>query len=1133
MKKTSIFLLFSCAVWAQTLGQFRIVDFAARTPATIGRVQGNAITTTQPHGLKTGDAVYIYQPLTVAQDAAVPSFGNHGNRGRGYFIVSVSSDTSFALASEMYTGATVGIGNGVAGGDRIVPLTIYYLRQGPRGWLDGPIDRGAWNSSTAYKPLEMVSATDGNSYESIADNTNQQPPNAAYWKQIDPKQAGPGTFTASLRDPAGKAGAGNFPFSYGQTLLAKNWQQPDNSFDFSNIQSTGGWGSASAWVWFARDDPAWYGAALRLATQTEDLANGTTACDETQAYCGGRTDIDYARLAAQAWLGALSTVYDTLTPAQKQGFADRMLNDNDVTHNGVETNGGCTKAGYLPADGSLTLNASTVTGSGTAFTSLSGLAPGSVLLEKQNVSHYVVIGRVKSVDSDTQITLEGMSPRFWGANFPVASWVYAVPFGYNGAHTCGVIWLLKHHASSPRLIPGEERAYGSDYPVNLIMDDSPRQNKAIVALSPYISAAMLLGNDDIRAVRLGEQAINYYMTQTMAQENKSRWTGFDGHGTQYGTDRTASAAANIALVLKNSLTVTPPGILSGGYLKNIPAAYQYAFWLGRPQFVQAWATGYGVATGSYLSERLTDIGIPMLLTSALYPDDPFAAVSMDYLRRRRGDFGDIKPDGGWGALGFLQYAIPFYDPQAPAQSPDSLPLQRAFSQTDAEECIAAGLYCRPDTGESIALSQTGWNGNDTQVMIQAQSALPTWDDDNYGTAGSYTILQNSGLASAYLLGGNGLATSGLYPSSGMEHGNTISFFNAATKKDMWAKSGSGMQYAALARWAGDPVTGVTDNSYSYAMIDLAPKVRASAQGYDSGAAVQGCVYQAAVCAGGARIQRHIIHFKKPADSNYIVSYDDIAIASAAFQPRAYFHYEISDSILPGADKRHPDWITTYDPAAKAVVLTVPGTARLSSRFLDIGGFPAHPPVSRRLGSATWPQDLAAGSRVALVREQDDGTYTPTTGLVAAAVPGSYRVAVCASNDGLTCTESNHAEWIAVHKPSTNPYDLMPQITQPSCKGFGGDCAAVEIDDTGAPKVAVFARRGQLLSSVTLVTNHPGTAQYVVAGLAPGTYSVTLGTRPVLTGVTVAANDNTLSFQSASGLIGVVAGDQTGSGRVPQ
>ena len=159
MKRLGSLFLLSCAgVWAQTLGQFRIVDFAARTPAVISSVQGQGITTAQPHGLNTGDAVYIYQPLTLAQDASIPGFGNHGNRGRGYFIVSVSDPTDFTLTSEMYTGATGGIGNGVGGRGHGHSIDHLPAAAGSEDLAGRPDPQGEWSGSTAYRTQEMVTS---------------------------------------------------------------------------------------------------------------------------------------------------------------------------------------------------------------------------------------------------------------------------------------------------------------------------------------------------------------------------------------------------------------------------------------------------------------------------------------------------------------------------------------------------------------------------------------------------------------------------------------------------------------------------------------------------------------------------------------------------------------------------------------------------------------------------------------------------------------------------------------------------------------------------------------------------------------------------------------------------------------
>ena len=1115
----------SASLYGQTLGQVRIVDFSARQTVIVSSVaSGFQITTATPHGLATGAAVYIYQPLSVAQDSNQnPVFRNYGNRGRGYFTVTVTDGTHFALTAEMYTGLTLDPKiYTVLAGDHIVPLTTYYVRQGPRLWLDGPINRGPWSAQTSYRPADMV--TDGGqSYMAIADNTNQEPPNAS-WTSIDPTMIGPGTFSASLRNTNGKASNGNLAYSLLKSSLTKYWPQPAKTYDYGYQAYPDGFGgSLSAERWFADGDSASYAAAVRLATQTEDLADGTPACDPVTDYCGrDRGNLDFARLDAWKYIPALGMIYDTLTSDQKRGLLDRLFNDNDVTHNGVENNGGtnCDIAQYNPGPGPLSVSNYVVKGSG--FSTLDGMQPGAVIVYMNIGTLKTSLGRVKSVDSDTQITLEQAAYAAASGNLgTVSTWWYVKPFGYGGAHTCGVLWFLKHHPSSPRAIPGQEGTYGlHDYTTITTPDDSPRQNKSISALVPFISAGLLGAFDDLRAVRQAEQSINYYMTQTMAQEEKSRGTGLDGHGTQYGTGRTGSGEMILAWILKNSLTVTPPGVVSGSYLKSIMQAYQYVFWLGNPLVVQPWATGYGININGSPALSLSYMGMPMMVAATMYPNDPFAGHTWDYLRNRRGDYGNLQETAGWGALAFQVWAFPFYDPLANAVSITNEPMQRALWNTDVQECIDAGLYCRPDTGESLVMSQTGWGKSDTQVMVQAQAALPTQDDDNYGTAGNVTILQNNGANGTFLLGGNGLGLSGYgsgqSPSSGMEQGNTVSLFNPATGLDMWAKAISGTQYARLGRWAGDPVTGVADNSYSYAMVDLAPTVRDSTHNYDPANAAQECFYLSTVCATAhgvsPRINRHVIHFKKPADPNYVVIYDDIQTSANNLQPRAYFHYIVSS--LVGTDRtRHPDWLSNFDVFGKNVLLTIPGSARLSSRFLAVPG--AASAAQRHSSKGDH------NTQIAVLTDQPDGSFKSTTGLPAALYPGTYRVTLCASHDGSTCATVGAAEWIAVHKPSTNLNDAMPPTDQPGCQAVGGGCAALEIQDAGSPKVAVFARQGALVTSLSFTTTHAAQAQYVLAGLAPGVYTVTVGTTTVVPGGVVGPNDNTLSFSSAAGVVSVV------------
>jgi Heparinase II C-terminal domain/NHL repeat len=1106
---------------AQTLGQFRLVDFSPRTAAAVSAVSGGtAITTDAPHGYRTGTPVYIYQPLTLAQDANVPrTLGNSGNRGRGYFLIRVIDEKRFDLTEEMYSGSAVNLaGYGVAAGDRVVPLTTYYLRQGPRGWLDGPIRKGEWSPDVAYRAGDMVTLGEA-SYLAVAGHTGRKPPDADHWSPLDPARIGPGVFTASLRDPNGRGGSGNPAFARLKNLLDTYWPQPKNAFDWDVVRGYGGtFASMSAFRWFVEGDPVWRAAALRLAERAEDFANGSVACNPAQGYCGRGAIMDYARIGGWIWTGGLSAIYDSLSRAQKTALADRLLNHNDVLHNGIEASGeGCQSMQHIAGPGAIRGAGYIITGSG--FSELKDLQPGSALFWR-NGSALEALGRVKSVDSDTQITMEGayVSRVSGAAAQNYASWWYSPPFGYGGEKTCGVAWWWTHHASSPRTIPGQELTWNKDFPPSPSPDDSPQNNRTLTGVEPLVAIAMLLGHDDIRAVRLGEQAINYYMTQAMAQSTKSRWTGLNGHGTQYGPGRMDTTVTLIAWILKNSLTVTPPGILDGGYIANILRGYQYDFWLGQPVYVQPWANGSFININGEpapAGEQLHVIGPPMMIAANLYPGDPFAAHTWDYLRERRGDFNILNVTGGWGSLFFIQYAFPFYDPSAPAASVKSLPLQQGLWQTDVRECIDAGLYCRPETGLGLAFSQTGWEANDTQVMIQAQTALPVWNEDNYGTAGNITILQNNGPAnSEYLLGGNGGGLSGIgsgqSPSSGLYDGNTISIYSPATG-DQWGSPTIRNQYAGMERWAGHPVNGPADNSYAYAMVNLTPMVRDSARAYTSSAATRASFY--APGANATRVQRHFLHFKNGSGkSNYVVVYDDVNVANAN-QLRAYWHYQVTD--LARAPKRHTDWITTMDRVNRRVVMTTVKN-RLSSRFLAVPGAGGIALATEDF-SQTWCDHPTAHNPSGVC----DGNYRrPANPLPGAVQPGTYRVHVCSSADGVQCAPATSAEWIAIHKPAASTDDVMPEIAQPACAGAAGDCAVVEILDPGQPKVAVFARQAAPLTGASFTTGHTGSAQYVVAGLAPGMYRVMLGGATLVRAATVAAGDGTLSFVSGSGAISI-------------
>jgi hypothetical protein len=106
------------------------------------------------------------------------------------------------------------------------------------------------------------------------------------------------------------------------------------------------------------------------------------------------------------------------------------------------------------------------------------------------------------------------------------------------------------------------------------------------------------------------------------------------------------------------------------------------------------------------------------------------------------------------------------------------------------------------------------------------------------------------------------------------------------------------------------------------------------------------------------------------------------------------------------------------------------------------------------------------------------------------------------------------ELIQVHKIATQPdTSLTVSPLNPDANWTG-----VQTTD----KVALFARHGSTYSTLAgFTTTHSGTAQYLFAGFTPGTYTITInGTAVPGSPFTVSANDNTIPFESTSGVVSI-------------
>ena len=868
-----------------------------------------------------------------------------------------------------------------------------------------------------------------------------------------------GPLTASLQNTAGKANSNNPAFA---GLAARV-----NGFLSSNICSTGpnkysgylcpganaqaniynmSQAVNAAILWYSQGaDPAdrngYLAAAKYGYNHFEDFASGSFACDESQNYCGSRFVDVFADLVYDyVWTG-FSLIRSQMTAAEIGAFAGKILNDNGSEHNGINPVGsGCTKQPITAGTGAITTVGNVVTGSGTRFTS--ALKVGSVIFQA-TADGGSVIGTVYSINSDTQAILTT------AANYPAPSgaWRYAAPWA---SGNCGAVWFMKHHQSTPPLIPGQQGNYATDYPVNAGMSAGYDNNISIGAIRAYIEAGLALADDDSRAGALLAQAYDWYYAggYTLYSQNgmypllKMGTTSFAQGGAYYTPGAWQAIPSEIAIAVRNS-TVSGPDLTPGNYIGYAPA---YTFMNALPGAAATfdnWGDVYAPAN------QLFSQGLGALVACAAQSANSYCPGFYNWLRNGRGDYNQ----NAWAVNSgmFLPWYYIFNDVTATAAAPTAL--QFAFKTPDLtySQCVLQfpSSTCIPGETWQAIISKSDWGPAASQVLIQAGWYSQGQDHTGGYQEGAYHIFRNG----KYLLGGDAQ-----YANSIATGANTLQLGSASN----W---NAGAGYAPVSRWAGADPTGPANNNYAYAMVDLGPSFNGTAN--------------------ATRASRHIAHLKQASSQDYIVTYDDVAV-SGGEAIAAYWHY-----FLNGGSSS----AVAFSAQARTVANSQ-GTSLVNSVFLPVTG----------------------SHGLALVLDSTDGTYPGGQGF-------TFRVTSCASTDGSTCSASATSfEELVIHQPCGSANCRMPAVTQPSCSGTGGSCTAAQIADSGSPKVIAFARGGALLTGLSLTTTHSGTGQYLLAGIAPGIYNLAVtanGSEVFSSQVSVAANDDTLEFQSPAGALQLV------------
>src|SRR5258706_1527113 len=233
-------------------------------------------------------------------------------------------------------------------------------------------------------------------------------------------------------------------------------------------------------------------------------------------------------------------------------------------------------------------------------------------------------------------------------------------------------------------------------------------------------------------------------------------------------------------------------------------------------------------------------------------------------------------------------------------------------------------------------------------------------------------------------------------------------------------------------------------------------------------------YKASV--GITRALRHIAHFKKPSTTEQIIAYDDLATSSGVAK-FTHLPFHCNGAAYPCGVTRSGNTVTSVQSGAslKTNILTPSGQTNFFTE-------------------TSW------------------------------SVPAAYTTLLCAATGGAatTCDTSNTAaEWVVVNTPYTGtaPTITLSQLAEPNFR-------VVQADDSAGSKVVPFGQAGSTYSSASFTSTHSGTAQYLIAGLTPGTYDFKVGGSTICAGVVVVAGDNSLYCEASSGAVTIAAASAT-------
>lgn len=664
-------------------------------------------------------------------------------------------------------------------------------------------------------------------------------------------------------------------------------------------------------------------------------------------------------------------------------------------------------------------------------------------------------------------------------------------------------------------------------------------NQLMTRNHAHILLGLALADDDPRAKLLLERAEPYFLDRA--------WSVFRNYQTLVGTstnDYSLSRTLYYTLLTISGLktSVASPALdLSSEWIKRTSGLY-FPYWsLPWDQRKQVKWGVQGGACEDYISPQCL---APIPWLQGLYPESPEAKYSWWWAHNQTILDGKSMFDPTWlRRLGSERVIIPLLlFTNSSTQGADYrtvLPSSGVFRQTDNPDPNST-------TNLSVAVSKTNWSKQATLFFLLAPDHGPyPWQPvgvfekfyDNF--PGSYGIGK-----SGWLLNHVRQSTT---EGQSLGNMNVMDFGNAVASTYVGPTPPPDQE---IDRWRVEP-------QYFYARADVKSTYASSTR--------------------LTRALRHFVHFKDPSGEDRIIVYDDAA-SETPQRMRTLLHYPnnggagegtttfdeaatvvttdngqarmFSTVLLPQAGVVTdvgvslsgrkvivgPDCTSTapcrirmrnsiHTITEPATLNVVPPTTGTSSAYLWIGpdGSPSTAHDGTLMSSQCSGTLLCADSvsefprgayPLSLLQWRNGNPISLCPGTTA--VRGGREYHHCLGDSSrhviLDAGTTEAAEFVVVHKTTSLSGTPDPAVLLSS---IDSEFLGVQIEGAH-PKVALFARRGNLPSSVSFQTNFSGTAQILITGLVHGKYTVTKDGTVILKGQPVAAQDNSLFFESASG-----------------